>query len=38
MPLLISPFEIDFWLQTEAMMLVALLYHPENINIVIHAN
>ncbi|SUI62987.1 SOS response-associated peptidase [Shewanella baltica] len=38
MPLLISPFEIDFWLQTEAVMLEALLYHPENINIAIHAN
>jgi putative SOS response-associated peptidase YedK len=38
MPLLISPFEMDFWLQTEAVMLEALLCHPENINIAIHAN
>lgn len=38
MPLLISPFEIDFWLQTEAVMLEALLYHPQNIDISIHTN
>lgn len=36
MPLLINPFEIDFWLKTQAVKLEALLCHPENINITIH--
>ncbi|MFP8845517.1 SOS response-associated peptidase [Shewanella baltica] len=38
MPLLISLFEIDFWLQTEAVMLEALLCHPKDIDIAIRAN
>ncbi len=34
----ISLFEIDFWLQTEAVMLEALLCHPKDIDIAIRVN